>query len=65
VNTKQMVKLLAEKYGAINVLLNAVSMVVDEMEDKDELTENERYLLEAWNEYTAVFPTGHERRRER
>jgi len=39
------------KLKAQNVLMNAVSMVVDDLEEKDELTDNERYLLEAWYEY--------------
>lgn len=45
------IRQLAGKRGAMNVLMNAVSMVVDEISEKEKLTERERYLLEAWDEY--------------
>ena len=44
-------KELVQTYGAKSILHNAISMLVDEISDKNYPTQNERYLLEAWEEY--------------
>jgi len=50
-NTKQMV----EKYGEFNILMNAVSMLVHDLEFKENLTDRERYLLEAWDKFIKAY----------
>lgn len=42
---------MMDEFSASGVLMNAVSMVVEDISWKEQPTENERYLLEVWMEY--------------
>lgn len=42
---------MMDEFPPLGVLLNAVSLLAEEIEWKESQTENEKYLLEAFEEY--------------
>jgi hypothetical protein len=42
---------LMDEYGPTSILMNAISMVLDEISEKENLSDNEMYLLRSWQEF--------------
>lgn len=43
---------MMDEFSPLGVLLNAVSLAAEKIEQKEDPTENEKYLLDAYAEYT-------------